>query len=82
MRIAFHIALVISILFTPWWTGAIILVAACLIVDRFYEAVLYGVIVDAIYSTTFGYHGFAYAATLYAVSVYLLVSLVRSRLAW
>lgn len=82
MRIAFHIALIISILFCPWWTGAIIMIAACFLLDRFYEGILYGIIVDALYGTSFGIHGFSYSGTVFCTTTFLLASFIRTRLAW
>jgi hypothetical protein len=82
MRLAFHIALIISILYCPWWTGAIIIIAACMLVDDFYEAVLYGIAMDVLYGTSLGFHGFRYAATVYSCLIFSFSSLIRTRLAW
>jgi hypothetical protein len=82
MRILFNIVLIFSILYCPWWTGAIIVLCACLLVNRFYEVVLYGILADALYGTQFGIHGFAYAASLFTLSIFVVTSLIRSRLAW
>ncbi len=82
MRILFHIALIISLLYFPWWLGAIILVGACFLVEHFYEAVLYGILADAIYGTSYGIHGFAYAASLFALIVFSFSTFIRTRLVW
>ncbi len=82
MRIAFHCALILSILFCPWWTGAIIMIAACFLLDRFYESVIYGIAVDALYGSSFGIHGFVYTGTVFCVAVFLSASFIRTRLAW
>lgn len=82
MRIVFHITLIISILFCPWWLGAPIMVAACFLLDRFYESVLYGIIVDALYGSSFGIHGFAHTGVVFCTGVFLAASFIRTRLAW
>ena len=82
MRIAFHIALILSILYMPWWTAAIILVCACFLLERFYEAVIYGIIVDALFGTEYGFHGYSYIGSTFALAAFLLASLIRNRLAW
>lgn len=82
MRTVFHFALIFSILFCPWWIGALIMIAACFLLDRFYESMIYGIIVDALYGSTFGVHGFAYMATVYCIIVFTLTSFIRTRLSW
>lgn len=82
MRIAFNIALIISVLYLPWWVGALILLVACFVIDRFYEVFMYGMAIDALYSTSTGVHGFVYAGSLYAVVVFIIASLLRDKLSW
>jgi len=82
MRLSFHIALILSILYCPWWATAIILICACFLLDSFYEAIIYGIAIDALYGTKFGYHGVMYAGTLFATIVFLCASAIRNRLVW
>lgn len=82
MRIAFHIALIFSLLYLPWWAGALVLVCACFLLERFYEAVIYGILSDALYGTGFGFHGFEYMATAFSAALILLASLTRNRFVW
>jgi hypothetical protein len=82
MRIAFHIALILSLLYLPWWAGAIILVCACFMLDHFYEAILYGILADALYGSRFGINGFEYAATLFVLVFFIFASFIRNRLVW
>lgn len=82
MRVAFHIALIISLIYLPWWAGAIILMCACFMLERFYEAVLYGIAADALYGSSYAVSGFPYAATLFAVIVFAFASFIRDRLVW
>ncbi|HEY0908444.1 MAG TPA: hypothetical protein VGE35_03805 [Candidatus Paceibacterota bacterium] len=82
MRTAFNIGLIICLLFLPWWLGAIVLVAACLAIRGFYEAILYGILADALYGTTLGIHGFQYPATALAVILVLISAFLRDKLAW
>jgi hypothetical protein len=82
MRLAFNIALIFSIFCLPWWVGALVLVAGCFTVRNFYEAVGYGILADALYSTPLGFHGFQYMCTAFALASLLLALSLRSRLAW
>ena len=82
MRIVFNIALVISILWLPWYISAILLVAACFSVRGFYEAVAHGILADALYAAPAGFHGFPYLATAFALLVLLLSLALRDRLSW
>lgn len=82
MRVAFNIALIVSVLYLPWWAGAIILISACLMVPNFYEAVLYGILSDALYGSRFGVYGFTHIATIYSAIVLAVCATVRTRLSW
>ena len=81
-RLVFNILIILSILFMPWWIGAIVAILGCSFVDRFYEVIVYGILADAFYGTKFGYHGFQYMATLSAVVIFAAVSTIKKRLAW
>lgn len=82
MRLSFNIILIILILFLPWWLGAIVLVAGCLTVRGFYEAIAYGILTDALYGTAIGIHGFPYPATAFALIAFLISVFLRDKLAW
>jgi hypothetical protein len=82
MRIIFNIALAVSILFFPWWVVAPLAVAACAFVPRMYEVVIYGIAFDALYSTPFGLHGFAFVGSAFAALAFGIVSFLRSRVSW
>lgn len=82
MRILFHIALIVSVLFFPWWATAVIMLAACFLVSRFYEVVIYAIAFDALYATPQGFHGFQYAWIVYATVIIFVASFLRSRLSW
>ena len=82
MRLAFHIAIALSILFLPWWATAAILVAACLLLERFYEAVLYGIAIDALYATPYGLYGHSLVWTTASALLFIACQPLRKRLAW
>ncbi len=82
MRLLFNIILVVSILFMPWWVTAAVILASCALVPRFYEAMVYGIVIDALYATPAGFHGFAYVWTAFSVAVFLVAGFLRSRLSW
>lgn len=82
MRLAFHIAIILSILYAPWWASAVLIACAAFLFERFYGAVVYGILIDALFATEFGYKGFSFMATLFGTSVLILASLIRNRLAW
>ncbi len=82
MRIAFNIALIVSILYLPWWVGAVLLAAGCFVVGQFYEALVYGIVFDALYGTRFVTETFAYAGSLFALIVFSASALLRDKLSW
>lgn len=82
MRTFFTIALVASALLLPWWTTAIVLVCACFLCDRYFEAIAIGVLADALYGSAIGWHGFSYMGTAFALAALVFAGLVRDRLAW
>jgi hypothetical protein len=82
MRIIFNIALILSLLYLPWWIGALILVVACFMVERFYEAFIYGILMDALYGTHFGLHDFYYFGSAYSLVVFSIAALLRDKLSW
>ena len=82
MRLVFNLMLALAILYMPWWAGAIILIAGCLVIERFYEAVIYGIVADALYSTAYGFHGFSYVGSAFAAAVLLVSSIIRKRVVW
>jgi len=82
MRIFFNILLVVSALFFPWWATGVFMIAACSFVPRFYEVVIYGIAIDALYSSSYGFHGFSWVWSAYASAVLLAAHFLRSRLSW
>ncbi len=82
MRFAFNAVLVISLLYLPWWAGAIIVISACFLIDRFFEAVAYGIVADAVYGSRYGFYGYTHVAALYALVVLAVASYLRKRMAW
>ena len=82
MRIIFNCALIVSILYLPWWIGALILVVACFMVEQFYEAFAYGILTDALYGTQFGIHGFLYLGSVYSLVIFSIYTLLRNKLSW
>jgi hypothetical protein len=82
MRIIWNIGIILSILFLPWWVTAIVTVAACFFVNKFFEAIFYGILLDAFYGTELGIHGFAYVFSAASVSVFLIATVIRRRVVW
>ena len=82
MRLSFTILSIISLIFLPWWITALVLIAGCFFVESFYECIVFGILADSLYGTEWSFHGVPYAATLYALVVFLVVSFIRKRLAW
>jgi hypothetical protein len=62
--------------------GALVVIAACFVVGQFYEALIYGIVVDALYGTRFGADTFAYAGSLFTLIVFTLSALLRDKLSW
>jgi hypothetical protein len=81
-RIAFNIGLIISLLYLPWWIGALIALAGAFLVEGFYEVVVYGILFDVLYGTVTGFHGVEYTGTFFTIVVFILALVIRGRLAW
>lgn len=82
MRIAFNITLAISALFLPWWLCMPLMLAAGFVVPRFYEVVIYGMLMDSLYATPSGFHGFPFVCTAFAVLALMIATAIRSRVSW
>lgn len=82
MRSAWNIGIILSILFLPWWIGAIAMTVACFMIPRFYEVVFYGILIDALYGTRFGLYGFAYVFSVFSVIIFFLTAIIRKRVLW
>ena len=82
MRFFWNIAVIASVLFLPWWVGAVIAVAACFFVNNFYEIIIYGIIADSLYGSKFGLYGFSYIASLYSAIIFIIIAALKKKLAW
>jgi len=82
MRITFIIALILLVLYLPWWVGALVALAACFIIDRFYEVFIYGIAVDALYGSALGFHGYMYLGSLFSLCIFTCSLLLRDKLSW
>lgn len=78
-RIGIDILLCVSIFIAPFWMTAIIGVLSAFFFHRFYEIVLAGLMIDALYLPAFG--GIVSApATFSAILVYALLAFLKPRL--
>lgn len=82
MRIAWNIGIAFSILYLPWWFSVVSIIGACFSVPKFYEAVVYGILIDAFYGTKFGLYGFSYVFTGIFIIIFFVSSVIRRRLSW
>ncbi|MFA6158151.1 MAG: hypothetical protein WC763_00785 [Candidatus Paceibacterota bacterium] len=82
MRIAFNITLIISALFFPWWLCVPLMLAACFLVPHFYEVAIYGMLIDSLYATPSGFHGFPFVWSAFAVLAFVTATAIRSRVSW
>lgn len=82
MRIIANIGVMASILFLPWWITATILTVCCFAIARFYEAIFFGLLIDAMYGTQFGLYGLAYVFSIFSIIVFLSAALIRARVVW
>lgn len=82
MKLFFNIALIVSLIYLPWWLGALVLCVACFAVSNFYEAIIYGIVADALYATSFGFHGFSFVCSLFAFTVFAISVLLKDKLSW
>lgn len=82
IRIVFHLALICSVLFLPWWMSFIFALVSVFMVERFYEVVLYGMLFDVLYGTEFGISGIMFLGTLCTTGLFCTVLVARNRLAF
>jgi len=78
-RVAFDIALFGSALFAPFWLTVILAVLGTLVFERFFEVIILGVVIDALYAPTFS-GAFSATMTLSALLLYGIVTYIRPRL--
>ncbi|MDO8579829.1 MAG: hypothetical protein Q7R72_03100 [bacterium] len=82
MRTVWNIGIIVSILYLPWWLSVIFITGACFFVPKFYEAVIYGILIDALYGTKFGLYGFSYVFTGIFIIIFFVSSIIRRKLLW
>lgn len=82
MRLLVNLILIVSLLFLPWWVGALFVLVACFFIKSLYEVVLYGILFDGLYGSQFGFHGFVFLATFYTSVVFFVTSFLRTKLVW
>lgn len=82
LRLAFNITLPIAMLFLPWWLFASILLAAFLLVGRFFEGVIWALAADAVHGSSWGFHGSSHAFVAGSVVAFIATAFVRERLSW
>jgi hypothetical protein len=82
MRTYLNIGVVFSLLIFPWWITALITIVAFFIIDRFYEGMFYGILLDALYGTSFGIYGFAYVFTAAFLGVFFIVQIIKTKVMW
>jgi hypothetical protein len=58
-RVAADLAILLSVLFLPWWVSLFLIFLGALFLENFYEAFLFGLFLDALYGTALvNFHGF------------------------
>ncbi|MEK7607862.1 MAG: hypothetical protein AAB484_03010 [Patescibacteria group bacterium] len=82
MRTVANIIIITSILFFPWWITTTILIISCFAIPRFYEAIFFGILIDAFYGTKLGIYGLAYIFSVFSVIIFFLSAIIRNRVVW
>lgn len=82
MRIVCNIALILSVLYLPWWVTACMVIVSGILVVRCYEVIVYGILFDVLYGTSFGVHGYSYVGTTFTAAVFFITLIARTRLAF
>lgn len=82
MRIACNIALILCVLYLPWWIGVLVALVSAFLVDRFFELVLYGMLADVLYGSSFSLNGFSHIGVVYTSLVCAVSLVIRKRLSW
>lgn len=76
-RILIFILTLFVVMVSPWWLSAIFIISLIIFIDFFIEAIFFGFLIDALYSTTYGY---IYPALFLSVIVLLLVTFVKTQI--
>jgi len=82
MRTYLNISIIFSILLFPWWITAILAIVACFTIERFYEVMFYGILLDALYGTSLGIYGFVYVFTVVSVILFFLAEIIKTKVMW
>jgi len=74
-RIILNLILLLSVLFMPWWVSVVLALFLVFYLNNFYEIVIFGFVMDALYGT--GQFYFIIGALVMFAAVYLFKSRVR-----
>lgn len=78
IRIIADVILVISVFLWPWWVSSILCIAAIFYFRDFYEALIFGLFMDSVYSLPEYAWGFLF--TLSAALVFIVSFSLKKRL--
>lgn len=70
LRVGFNLFIFLSILFLPWQSYALFLLAGFFLYDNYYEGIAWGVFLDTVSG---GVGGMVYWYTVYVVLLYIAV---------
>ena len=81
-RLLANVLLCLAVFMVPWWVVALIALVALIAFERFYEALIAGVIMDALFSmpTTASFPAWSFVFFAGSAIAFLLVELAKRRM--
>jgi hypothetical protein len=81
IRICLVLVHIVLIAYTPWWLVLIGLFASAAYFDNYFEIIIFGIILDAIYGTTqHGIFGLQIIYTLIGLAAFFIIPIIRRRI--
>lgn len=80
LRILWSIALLVLAFLVPWWITTLLTLATLFYFKHFYEAVLIGLVLDALAGSYVLFPLFPYALTLCSLGLVVIVTHIRERM--
>ena len=81
VRIVSYLIILTGIFMFPWWLVFIFVLAAALYFERYYEAVFFGLIMDAIYAVPISkFSGIILVSSVTALILIVIVEFLKKRL--
>jgi hypothetical protein len=79
-RVILSFILLFLVFFLPWWANVILIIALAFYFKNYYEAVILGLIMDAIYGSFVVFDSFIYMFTISFLIMIYVVNKIREKM--